>query len=553
MRVRRIIALAISSLAIVPFNVRAEGPAALVPCATKPDAAYPLLVGIGYGVYNGVYNSTTGLNVWKGIRFAASTSGSNRWQPPQPPGINRTIVQATTFGPKCPQAPPSVPTASFNPGDEDCLFLNIYAPVLRRNQSVPVMTWIHPGGYGLLDGTQDMSEIINANGNGFMAVSIQYRLGAFGFLSSAEVKRKGVVNAGLLDQSFAFDWVQKHISKFGGDPNKVTIAGESAGAGSVMLHAMAANGALGSKVWQNGIAASPYSPAQYNYDDVWPTQRYHDFAEQAGCGSSAAVFDCLVSKESLTLQYASSNMLTIWPRVFLPVTDGTFITALPSVQLSQRRVNGQRMLNNANEGPLFDILDAYPTSSAPTDSNALKMETNGYGPPYAINNILAEATFVCPSYWMATAFTAPNKQAYHYQYSVPFAAHRTDVTACVGPATPNQGPEFALAIRKIWGNFIMNNNPSIPNAVANGSSSPNPTVSNPGSCWPAWTDSNPQLINLNETGGVPYQTVFGTAPVTQYMNPGLRNNFTRANAAKWELNRGQRCDFWKSMGPNVPQ
>jgi hypothetical protein len=62
-------------------------------------------------------------------------------------------------------------------------------------------------------------------------------------------------------------------------------------------------------------------------------------------------------------------------------------------------------------------------------------------------NILAEATFVCPSYWMATAFTAPNKQAYHYQYSVPFAAHRADVTAYVGPATPNQGPEFTLAIR----------------------------------------------------------------------------------------------------------
>jgi carboxylesterase type B len=85
-------------------------------------------------------------------------------------------VQATTFGPRCPQSPPSVPTARFNPGDEDCLFLNVYAPVLRRNKSVPVMIWIHPGGYGLQDGTQDMSEIINANENGFIAVSIQYRV-----------------------------------------------------------------------------------------------------------------------------------------------------------------------------------------------------------------------------------------------------------------------------------------------------------------------------------------------------------------------------------------
>lgn len=76
-------------------------------------------------------------------------------------------------------------------------------------------------------------------------------MGAFGFLSSAEVKNKGVVNAGLLDQAFAFDWVQTHISKFGGDATKVTIAGESAGAGSVMLHAISSHGALGSKTWQN--------------------------------------------------------------------------------------------------------------------------------------------------------------------------------------------------------------------------------------------------------------------------------------------------------------
>ena len=93
--------------------------------------------------------------------------------------MNRAAVQATTFGPKCPQSPPSVPTAKFNPGDEDCLFLNVYAPVVPHGKSLPVMIWIHPGGYGLQDGTQDMSEIINANNNGFVAVAIQYRVGGF--------------------------------------------------------------------------------------------------------------------------------------------------------------------------------------------------------------------------------------------------------------------------------------------------------------------------------------------------------------------------------------
>ena len=83
---------------------------------------------------------------------------------------------------------------------------------------------------------------MTTNDNGFISVMIQYRLGAFGFLSSEDVKQNGQVNAGLLDQRFALHWVQDYIQKFGGDPKKVTLAGESAGAGSVMLQAMAYGG-----------------------------------------------------------------------------------------------------------------------------------------------------------------------------------------------------------------------------------------------------------------------------------------------------------------------
>ena len=88
----------------------------------------------------------------------------------------------------------------------------------------------------------DPSPLMNTNSNGFISVMIQYRLGAFGFLSSDEVHRYGQVNAGLLDQNFALQWVQNHIHKFGGDPKRVTVAGESSGAGAVMLQAMAYGG-----------------------------------------------------------------------------------------------------------------------------------------------------------------------------------------------------------------------------------------------------------------------------------------------------------------------
>lgn len=98
------------------------------------------------------------------------------------------------------------------------------------------------GGYSVFGATYDPSVLMNTNDNAFVTVEIQYRLGAFGYLASADVKKHGKLNAGLLDQRFALEWVQKYITKFGGDPQRVTIGGESSGAGSVMHHALAYGG-----------------------------------------------------------------------------------------------------------------------------------------------------------------------------------------------------------------------------------------------------------------------------------------------------------------------
>jgi carboxylesterase type B len=216
------------------------------------------------------------------------------------------IHPANNLGPTCPQAYPAVPGVPFIPGDEDCLFLNVYAPAGARN--LPVLVWIHGGGYGFGDGTQDMTEIINANNKGFIVVSIQYRLGAFGFLASKELRDKGVVNAGILDQAFALSWIKLFICQFGGDPFSVTISGESAGASSVMYHGLAVNGGLGSLLFDKSIAASPYLPFQYKYDAPVPTSKYYAFSQAAGCPSSGNVLSCLRGKDSATLQQASFNV-----------------------------------------------------------------------------------------------------------------------------------------------------------------------------------------------------------------------------------------------------
>jgi carboxylesterase type B len=144
------------------------------------------------------------------IRFAAPPTGQLRWQRPEAPAINRTTTTtANSYGPTCLQigsSPPSNTSSNTTGASEDCLFLNVQAPANASN--LPVLVWIHGGGYGAGNGRQDFSDILTTNGNNFVTVAIQYRLGPFGFLASDELYKRGVVNAGLLDQVFGLQWVQ---------------------------------------------------------------------------------------------------------------------------------------------------------------------------------------------------------------------------------------------------------------------------------------------------------------------------------------------------------
>ena len=393
---------------------------------------------------------------------------------------------------------------------------------------------------------------------------------------------------------------------FNGNASQVTISGESAGGGSVMLQDMAYGGTVGDSLFTNTIAASPYLPMQYGYKDWVPSQSYYAFASAVGCPDVSAyghvqqtIFQCLVTKDTTTLQKASaliSGSGTYGTWGFLPVTDGVFVQQLPSQQLLQKQVNGKNLLigNNADEGPGFTpqnitteaelvswlqltfplftnddvakILLYYPSSNATDNPNATQFPTLGYTGPTAINqsdvgtgqqqradNIYAETTFVCPSYWMAEAYSDKGRSSYKYQYSVGVATHGADVAAYFGPPTPNQGPDFVLAFQTIWGNFITSSNPSISNAIANGASS-NTTAANPASSWPPFTIYAPYQLDLNETGGTRHVAPMGQGvSLPEQIEPGLKNNFNLVNAYTWEGGRGFRCDFWRSMGLIVPE
>jgi para-nitrobenzyl esterase len=179
------------------------------------------------------------MNVFKGIPYAAPPVGDLRWRPPQPAASWTGTRDASKFGDSCPQ--PYLKNLSVDlglPGNEDCLKLNVFTPQ-KPGKDLPVMVWIHGGGL-LVDGTKDSQfQPIGLVKNGVIVVTFDYRLGALGFFASeelvAEAKAKGepVANYGTMDQIAVLQWVKRNIAGFGGNPNNVTIFGESAGGRSV--------------------------------------------------------------------------------------------------------------------------------------------------------------------------------------------------------------------------------------------------------------------------------------------------------------------------------
>ena len=191
------------------------------------------------------------MNSFLGLPYAAPPTGNLRWRPPQPAAAWSGVRDATTFGPSCPQAPsPFAPPGQFS---EDCLYLNVYTPAARSSfGGRPVLVWIHGGGL-VQDGARDYDGTKLA-ADGVVVVTINYRLGALGFLAHPALASHGAAgNYGLMDQQAALRWVQRNIARFGGDPGNVTIAGQSAGGLSVLAQ-MVSPGARG--LFQRAIVQS---------------------------------------------------------------------------------------------------------------------------------------------------------------------------------------------------------------------------------------------------------------------------------------------------------
>jgi len=309
--------------------------------------------------------------VFRGIPYARVDPRGGRWRPPERPARWTGVRDAGSWGPIAPQSPP-VPGLSL-PGDpldadEDCLNLNVWTPGLDDRRR-PVLVWHHGGGFTTGTGASALFEGRHLAGHDAVVVTFNYRLGALGFLAHpglAEPESGACGNWGLLDQLAALRWVREHIGGFGGDPDNVTVFGESAGAMSIadLLGSSAADGLFRRAVLQSG------PPATGTVE--WGARRAERLAAlldvgpvERGSLARATADELVAATRQLAAQVPGDGGL---PLPFLPVVDGVALTRSPEQAMADHLTPRVPVLIGANrdEAALYLALDpAMPSLDVP--------------------------------------------------------------------------------------------------------------------------------------------------------------------------------------------
>ena len=326
--------------------------------AQAPSSAVKLRDGTVAGVLK------AGVAAYKGIPYARAPQGRLRWAAPQNAAPWKGVRKADAFGPICPQ-----PQLGWNnspqPQSEDCLSLNVWAPVAKRGAKLPVMVWIHGGAYVAGSGTDPTVDGQAFARKGVVLVTLNYRLGILGFYAHPELKAESADrtagNYGLLDQVAALRWVRTNIARFGGDPGNVTIFGESAGGGSVMLLTVSpkAKGLFHKAIVESG-AALPAQPKGWVNPNAATTLAQ---SEKAGVAFATKLgAPTLASMRALTvdaLLKGNPPQSLTWP-----IADGrTIPDDVTKVYRAGRQHDVPLLVGwNSNEGALFVRLSAVSTN-----------------------------------------------------------------------------------------------------------------------------------------------------------------------------------------------
>ena len=459
--------------------------------------------------------AVSGVDQFLGLPYAAPPTGNLRWRPPRPPAGWRGVRDATQFAPSCPQPTQRNPFLPSGALSEDCLYLNVYTPTLRSTADRPVLVWIHGGGF-TEDGARnyDGSKLAAA---GAVVVTINYRLGALGFLAHPALARHPggpAGNYGLMDQIAALDWVRSNIARFGGDPHNVTVAGQSAGGVSVLalLVSPRARGLFQRAIVQSGA----FALAQQSLADAEAAGEA--FSTQAGCPDQTA--RCL-------RQLSVDSLVNNFIRPGIPgVVDGRVLTESIGTALAAGRFAHVPILNGVNDleeliftaglglavsggtfvgvpihpvtpdGYTTDIAAVLGVSDAKAASIAALYPLDAYPvPDVAFATLVSDANFTCPAL-QVDRWTSARVPTFAYQFNddnaperfaplPPAATHSSELQYIFDqPNAPIPGTldadqqALAASMRAAWASFAAKGDPSTPSLA-----------------WPAFTPGQ-QVMSL---------------------------------------------------------
>jgi para-nitrobenzyl esterase len=451
------------------------------------------IVTIDGGAVRGV--AVTGGYAFRGLPYAAPPIGDLRWRPPQPPARWSGVRDASQYAPSCLQKPSLFQPPG--PQSEDCLYLNVSTPTLRRDANRPVLVWIHGGGF-----TQDGA--LNYDGtklaaDGTVVVTINYRLGVLGFLAHPALASRPdgpTSNYGLMDQQEALRWVKHNIAQFGGDPHRVTIAGQSAGGVSVLAH-LVSHGSRGlfhrAIVESGAFALNQVSLAQA---EAFGTT----FADQVGCPDQTAaclrglradtlvdafptaaipgVVDGHVLKQSIGAALASGHFAHVpilngvnhneeWIFVAglqLAVSGGMFVPAPTPTPETYESVIASVL--GVSAGRASAVAAEYPLTAYPAAILALSV-------------LVSDANFACPAL-QVDQWTSRRVPTFAYEFDddtapqlfagpklPPIATHSSEIQYLFdqpnAPFATTLSPTqeaLAKAMRVAWANFAANGDPA---------------------------------------------------------------------------------------------
>ena len=422
-----------------------------------------LVVDTTHGPVRGVDDGTVA--VWKAIRYAAPPAGELRWRAPQPPQRWSEPAAATKVGPACPQpTDPRIPIDLGAPQGDDCLSLNVWAPSgTEPGAGKPVLVWVHGGAYILGSSAQPLyhgREL--ASGGDAVIVTVNYRLGALGFLDLSAYGDAFATNLGLRDVIFALQWVRDNIAGFGGDPGRVTLFGESAGAGIIttLLSTPAAAGLFGAAIAQSSPATSIYDRdraqriAALYLDELGmrpdEATRLPSVPTHALLAASKRLFDAIPVRTPGTLAFA-------------PIIDGDVVLGHPVKLARAGRTHPVPLIigTNKHEAALFRWMKSPLMPITPTAIRAMFAEIAAEQPELELPGedqiraayrgrgkrigmgVARDIGFRMPSVWFAEGH---REVAPTYLYRFDFA---TPMLRLLG-----LGAAHATELPYVWGNLV---------------------------------------------------------------------------------------------------